>query len=73
MHHFSCYDYETAERFALNRLGPSIMEAFEEHLLVCSACVSRVQEATEYVAVFRAAASALEPASGLPLQPCAGA
>ena len=57
MLHLSCCSHETAERFAMNRLGPSVMDAFEEHLLICSPCANRVEEAAEYVAVFRAAIS----------------
>jgi hypothetical protein len=50
----------------MNQLGSPATDALEEHLLACSTCVDRVEEAREYVSVFRAAASAFTPASGLP-------
>ena len=50
----------------MNRLSPSATATVEEHLLVCSPCISRVEDATEYVALFSAAASAINVASELP-------
>ena len=44
----------------MHRLGPSATAAYEEHLLMCSACVNRVEEASAYVAAFRAAAVELQ-------------
>lgn len=50
----------------MNRLSPSATNTVEEHLLVCSPCINRVEDATEYVALFRAAASATNLAAELP-------
>lgn len=55
----SCVDDHTAELYALNRLDPVQVEAFEEHLLICPACLSLVEEADEYVMLFQAAATEL--------------
>lgn len=54
MTHISCCNEETAERFAMNRLSASALEAFEEHLLICSPCVDRVEGIHEYIDAFRA-------------------
>ena len=57
---FSCIDDQTAELYAMNRLNPSSTDLFEEHLLVCSPCVDRVEEAQEYITVFRAAVTTIQ-------------
>ncbi len=51
-----CFDDNTVESYAMNRLGPSKADPFEEHLLVCPACSARAAEADEYVSLFRTAA-----------------
>ena len=51
----SCADDETAEWYAMNRLDPIAVEAFEEHLLICSPCIDRVMNCDEYIQLFRAA------------------
>ncbi len=56
----SCADDQTAELYAMRRLNPLSAERFEEHLLVCSPCVDLVEEAQEYIAVFRAAVTTIQ-------------
>ena len=52
----SCVDDQTAELYAMNRLNPACADVFEKHLLICSPCIERVEDAQEYIAIFRAAA-----------------
>ena len=57
---FSCVDDHTAELYSMNRLTPLAAEMFEEHLLICSPCVDRVEQAQEYITVFRAAVTTIQ-------------
>lgn len=52
----TCADDESAELYTMNRFNPAAAGAFEEHLLICASCVDRVEEAQDYILVFRAAA-----------------
>ncbi len=52
----SCADDQIVELYAMNRLDPTALEAFEEHLLICSSCIDRVTNTDEYILLFRAAA-----------------
>ena len=56
----SCVDDQTAELYAMNRLNPACVEVFEHHLLICSPCIDRVEDAQEYIAIFRAASVTLQ-------------
>lgn len=56
----SCADDQTAELYAMNRLNPASTETYEEHLLICSPCIDRVQGSQEYIVIFRAAAVSLQ-------------
>ena len=51
---------EVWERYALGRLEEPELGKVEEHLLVCAECQEALDEATEYVAVMRAAARRVE-------------
>ncbi len=44
----------------MNRLIPACAEVFEKHLLICSACIDRVEDAQEYIAIFRAASVSIQ-------------
>ena len=54
-HTLCCGDDQTAELYAMNRLNPLSAEMFEKHLLICSPCVDRVEEAQEYIIMFLSA------------------
>lgn len=51
----TCADEESAELYSMKRLNPAATDTFEEHLLICPPCVERVEDAQDYIAVFRAA------------------
>jgi hypothetical protein len=57
---------EVWERYALGRLEEPELGKAEEHLLVCAECQAALEEATEYVAVMRAAARRVEAADPAP-------
>lgn len=40
----------------MNRLNPVAAGDFEDHLMACPPCVDRVEEARDYVLLFRKAA-----------------
>ena len=56
----SCADDHTSELYAMRRLNPLSTELFEEHLLICSPCVDLVEDALEYIAVFRGAVTTIQ-------------
>jgi hypothetical protein len=58
---------EVWERYALGRLEEPELGKAEEHLLVCAECQDAFEEATEYVAVMRAAARRVEAAEAAPV------
>jgi len=46
---------EIVEQYAMNRLAPERLADFEEHLLVCQSCQSRLTEVDDLLALTRAA------------------
>ncbi len=51
---------ETAELYAMGRLGPAELEAFEEHLMVCGICQDAVDFEDEFIDLLREAAQSFE-------------
>lgn len=51
-----CLTAEEVENFVFHRLSEDRLKAVEEHLLVCSSCLDRVEEEEEYVAAAKDAA-----------------
>src|SRR6266567_1564697 len=48
------------DRYAMGVLSEPLLPAFEEHLLGCSTCQSRLSATDDFVRIFRAAATQLE-------------
>jgi anti-sigma factor RsiW len=44
-----------AEAYVLNRLSPPELETYEQHLLICEECRVAVEEADNFIRLFRAA------------------
>lgn len=56
----ACLTEVELEDFLQNRLSGTTRECVEEHLLVCAACLDRVEEEDQFAACFRTAARRLE-------------
>lgn len=44
---------EVAEEFVFGRLSPTDLDSYEQHLLVCDRCRRAVEEADEFISMFR--------------------
>lgn len=55
-----CLSEQEVEDFLFDRLSGVTRESIEEHLLVCTACLGRVEGEEQFVATFRSAARRLE-------------
>ena len=51
---------ENAEAYVMGRLGPAELEAYEEHLLICTICQDAVDFEDEFMAMLREAAQSFE-------------
>jgi len=60
VHQRICSEMENAELYALGRLEGADLEAFEEHLLICSNCQDMVDFTEEFLTLFREAAKSFE-------------
>lgn len=52
---------EAIELYSMERLDETLMEAFEEHLLLCTACQDRLEEADQFVHAYRVVATRPDP------------
>lgn len=59
----ACLSETELEAFLHNRLSGTTRECVEEHLLVCPACLDRVEEEEQFAASFRTAARRIEDES----------
>ncbi|MBA3974565.1 MAG: hypothetical protein C0504_10150 [Candidatus Solibacter sp.] len=59
----ACLSETELEDFLHNRLSGATRECVEEHLLVCPACLERVEEEEQFAASFRTAARRIEDES----------
>jgi hypothetical protein len=51
---------ENAELYAMGRLGPAELDAFEEHLLLCGICQDAVDFNDEFIGLFKEGAPSIE-------------
>ena len=52
-----CADADTIDLYVLNRLGEAASASLEEHILLCSECMRRVEITVDFVDGLRAAAA----------------